>query len=148
VIRLAENNEIRPLGEVAREAVTAALWVGDGTPLGPIFELLQRRARDLDVNTLLHASSFCEEVSDESPHAAFVFAWLTLCAWVIVGPARGEDLYSGGVRGTHLAHPGWLNIPYACAATSLRLNGIHGARMLVDEAREVLQAARWHDGPW
>jgi hypothetical protein len=134
LIRLGEAGDLRPLGDVLR------LVAGDALEsFEPIRDLLQRRARDMDAEVFVRASEVSEQAAGETPHAAFILAWLSLLGWMLGTGERLYDMDYGGGPGT--PHPGWLSVPYACASAALKLSGFHGTLPLVERAQEVLQVA-------
>ena len=133
---LGQAEGLTPLQKFINDIASDALATMD-----PWEKLLTKEeAQTVPHDVYINASRVAVTTAASSPHAAFILSLTAMFGWA---SAMDEGLYEQ-ING--MPDYGWVEIPYACAFTAIKIGAIDGVKELVDESYDTLMAAKyWFD---
>jgi hypothetical protein len=134
LLRLSGHERLAPLRRVLAELASDGL-----RSLDPISRFMTEEARGIPSDHYARASAFGVEQLPRSAAAAYAITLASVTGWAT---SLGDELYA---QKSGFPESGWLDIPHAYARAALKVGGVRGAGQVVDDAYEVLMAAKYLD---
>jgi hypothetical protein len=136
LLRLSGHERVAALRQVLTEVAHNGLRT-----LDPINRFRNEEAPGIPSERYAQASAFGVEQLPRSAAAAYVITLASVIGWAT---SLGDHLYE---QRSGFPERGWLDIPHAYAQATLKVGDVRGALQVVNEAYDVLMAAKYHYDP-